>query len=426
MLNKTPHFATVPASDLAAANRIAGYVVERRSTIPIIEHALISADKGVMTIRGTDLEREITITLPCEGDGGAACMPVHGVMKTLPGLTGDVSIRVEGETVHFDTDRLRFKKPALSPDDYPKMEDREITERFTVPAQELGWALERCLPSISTEETRYYLNGVYLHWRINTPGISSLAAVATDGHKLALCRLDGTSAFEPAKAPLALPPPSAPVKTAKGKGKSAPAAKPEKPAKVAKPKRAAKVDAPASPLEAFKAIIPRKTVMVLVKLLAKIDEGDVTVTRYGDTHVAFEAANWRLMSKTIDGTFPDYGRVIPELSGNAVTVDAAALAGVLDRMDGLTEGSSISLSAVKGKLQLAVGDATETLEATITGKLPTFGVNMRHLAHGCWLMHGDTIRIDIHDASSPMRLVDPAQDEDDDMIAVLMPMRVGG
>ena len=412
MLDKTPHFATVPASDLASANRLLGYVVERRSSIPILDHARIDVKDGMMTVRATDLDREMTITLPCEGSSGAALMPVHAVMKTLPGMRDDISLRVEADTVHFDTAGLRFKRPMLPLDDFPEAWTPEITAQFKIDAQELGWALERCNPAISTEETRYYLNGVYLHWRLDSADKDSLVCVATDGHKLTLCRIDGAVASMTQPVPLLLPPPA--------KGKKA--AKQPKAIKVQK-----SAPAPLTGLETIAGIIPRKTVHILLKLLSKIDDGQITVSQCGTTKMIFECENWRLTTKLIDGTFPDYGRIIPSLTPTYVTVDAGELANTLATIDGLTESIAVRLNVAKGKLRLSLGGdqehTVEEIDAEVHGKVPEFGVNMRYLQAACWLMHGDKISLRIHDGGSPLRVEDPAQDEGD-MIHVLMPMRV--
>lgn len=416
MLKKSPPFLTIPTEDLKAVHKALQRVTERSTTLPVLEHALYSAKGGVMTAKATDLEREITLTMACAAGEGETLMPVHGLAKTIQNMgAGIATLSADGaEGCELASGALKVKKTVPAVADFPKLEPGKVAAQFTADAQELGWALERCYPAISTEATRYYLNGVYLHW-VRHEGREGVTAVATDGHRLTWCRMDTPKATIKPKAPLALPAPEA-----KGKGK--------KPAK--SKAKAEKAPAPElTGLETFANIIPRKTVQILVRLLEVVDDGSlVTVSRTEKGMMIFECQNWRLVSKSIDGTFPDWQRVMPAPSASHVTVKVADLEDAVARLKGATEGKSTAarLRTVKDKLRLELGGeqegVMEAIDAVAKGKVPEIGFNMSYLTDTTWLMHGEEIRFDIAEAGSPTRITDPAQDED--MGHVLMPVRV--
>lgn len=418
MLQKSPPFLTLPSADLKAVHKALQRITEKRTTIPVLEHALYRAKGGVMTATATDLERELTLTMACAAGEGETLLPVHGLAKTIANMgDGIATLAADGsEAAVLACGAVNVKKPVPATGDFPKLDVGATLAQFTADAQELGWALERPAPSISTEETRYYLNGVYLHWA-TFEGRTGLTTVATNGHELTWCRMDTPKATMKPKGLPALP---APEKAAKGKK-----------AKTGKgvTKAAAKTDDALTGLETIKAIIPRKTVHVLVRLLERVDDGSLCTVSQCEKGLVFECQNWRFVSKAVDGTFPDWQRVMPQKADKWVTVSTEALDAAIERLKGAADGDkTVRLNVVKDKLRLSLGgdqegvvDEIETIE--IRGKVPEIGFNMSYVNNATFLMHGPTIRFEIAEAGSPARITDPEQDED--MGHVLMPMRVG-
>ena len=164
-------------------------VVERRNTIPVLSNVLLRADGDALQLKATDLEREVTETVPAEvGQAGATTVSahlLHDIVRKL-GDGAQVEMKTEGEQqrVAVVSGHSRFHLPMLPADDFPDMAAGEMPHRFELPAKDLKRLIEKSRFAISTEETRYYLNGIYLH-EAESNGTAMLRAVATDGHRLA-------------------------------------------------------------------------------------------------------------------------------------------------------------------------------------------------------------------------------------------------
>ena len=248
-------------------------VVERRNTIPILSNVLIEAAKGRLKLTATDLDIEIVESLPADVlRNGAATAPAHmlyDIVRKMP-----EGSQVQAELIAGDSGRLlvsagsiRFELACLPQEDFPQMSAGALPHKFRLAASDLVGLIEKTRFAISTEETRFYLNGIYLHAAkdVKPP---CLRAVATDGHRLARYELD-------------LP-------------------------------EGAK-DIPG-------VIVPRKTVAELRRLL---DDGESAVEiGLSDTKVQFTFGGVELTSKLIDGSFPDYQRVIPTANDKVLTLDA--------------------------------------------------------------------------------------------------------
>jgi DNA polymerase III, beta subunit (EC 2.7.7.7) len=238
-------------------------VVERRNTIPILSNLLLSASENGLRLKATDLDIEVVETIPADAaEPGATTVPAHtlyDIVRKLPD-GAQVSLETTGDSgLVLRSGRSRFQLQTLPESDFPDITAGEMAHRFVLPAGELKRLIDKTQFAISTEETRYYLNGIYLH-TIDVDGHPVLRAVATDGHRLA--RVD----------------------TAAPKGS---------------------VGMPG-------VIVPRKAVSEIQKLLED-GESEVAVELSG-SKIRVATASVVLTSKLIDGTFPDYQRVIP--SGN--------------------------------------------------------------------------------------------------------------
>ncbi len=353
-------------------------VVERRTTIPILSNVLLRATGQVLELKATDLEREVVEQVSAEvATPGAVTVPahmLHDIVRKLPdGAEIDISREVERERLTLAAGQSRFSLQTLAADDFPDLAAGEMTHTFHVEAAELKKLIDKTRFAISTEETRYYLNGIYLHTATRGKQ-STLRAVATDGHRLAQVDLE-------------------------------------------RPKGA---DGMAG------IIIPRKTVHELHRLT----EDTTAPVKIGVSaaKVRFEIGPIALTSKLIDGTFPDYGRVIPQSNDKAMKVSNAQFMGAVDRVSTIASerGRAVKLNITSDKLTLSVnnpegGSAVEELAVDYQSPPLEIGFNARYLLDISSQIEGDNLQLMLADPGSPTMVKDVG---DDSALYVLMPMRV--
>ncbi len=352
-------------------------VVERRNTIPILSNVRMEASEGFLSLNATDMDLDIVdkgdadVSRP--GATTARAQTLYEIVRKLP----------EGSQVEFDSDgegqlllrsgRSRFTLTCLPTDDFPVMSGGEMSHTFSLPASEIRDLIDRTRFAISTEETRYYLNGIYLH-AAERNGSRVMRAVATDGHRLA--SVEG---------PL-----------------------------------------PDSAGGMPGVILPRKTVGELRKLIDETVD-DVRV-ELSETKIRFVFDSVILTSKLIDGTFPDYERVIPIGNDKEMLVDCKSFAEAVDRVSAISAEKSraVKLSLTSGVLVLSAsspesGTATEELEVGYQGEALEIGFNSAYLLDITRQIAGESACFTLADAASPTIL---SETDDTSALYVLMPMRV--
>jgi DNA polymerase-3 subunit beta len=383
--------ATVERSHLLKSLGHVHRVVERRNTIPILANVLVRADGERLTLKATDLDLEVTETVPAEiGQGGATTVPahiLHDIVRKLPD-GAEVSLDTgDGAQLVLKSGRSRFTLQVLPESDFPDLTTGEFPTRFQLAASDLKKLIDRTQFAISTEETRYYLNGIYLH-AVTVPGSGSgagagkpmLRAVATDGHRLAQ----------------------------------------------------AEIAAPAGAEAMAGVIVPRKAVGEIQKLIEAPDASiDVEIS---DTKVRVTipgpegAGGVVLTSKLIDGTFPDYVRVIPQNNDKVMKVDRGAFADAVDRVSTVSSerGRAVKIGLSEGKMVLSVnnpdsGSAVEELGVDYADDDIEIGFNSRYLLDVAGQLESGTAEFRFADPGSPTLILD---DGAADALFVLMPMRV--
>ena len=353
-------------------------VVERRNTIPILSNVLLETGEGNLSLTATDLDLAIVESVPASVETpGAITTSAHtlyDIVRKLPeGSQVEIAFSGDDARLIVSAGRSRFQLACLPKDDFPVMSAGDLPHRFSLTAKDLKRLIDKTRFAVSTEETRYYLNGIYLHVT-ESDGAQVLRAVATDGHRLARVEL-----------PL--------------------------------PQGAAGMPG---------VIIPRKTIAEVRKLIEEFD-GEVGVS-LSDTkvRVAFDEAV--VTSKLIDGTFPDYNRVIPESNDKHLEVDGPAFAEAVDRVSTISTEKSraVKLGLEGERMTLSAnspdsGSATEELSIQYNGTNLEIGFNSRYLLDILGQVEGETARVDFSDAASPTVVQDPA---DASALYVLMPMRV--
>lgn len=352
-------------------------VVERRNTIPILSNVLMRADNGVLILATTDMDLEINESVAANVSvSGATTAPahtLHDIVRKLPdGSDVEISLNKEGTQMSVKAGRSQFKLSCLPVSDFPEIASGELPAAFAIPASDLRALIDRTKFAMSTEETRYYLNGIYLHEAENE-GVRVLRAVATDGHRLARFEM-----------PL--------------------------------PEGAAGMPG---------IIIPRKAIGELRKLA---DEAADTIgISLSETKIRFEFDHIILTSKLIDGTFPDYQRVIPQGNDKIVEVDPKIFTGAIDRVSTISDGKSRAVKiALNGKNMMIsasspdAGSATEELEVNGDSDIE-IGFNAKYLLDITSQIEGEGCRLTLADAASPTIIQD---NSDPSALYVLMPLRV--
>ncbi len=353
-------------------------VVERRNTYPILANVLLETSDAGLQLRATDLDIEVTETVPAMvGTGGATSVPAHTLYEIVRKLADGAEVHLEtreNDQMLITSGRSRFFLSCLSPDGFPDLKSGEFSHAFSIAAPDLAGLISRTQFAISTEETRYYLNGIYFHSIAGQDG-DSLRAVATDGHRLA--RAD-----------------------------------------VAAPEGASGIPG---------IIVPRKTVGEIQKLLDGVED-DVQL-EISDTKIRLSVGSVILLSKLIEGTFPDYERVMPRNNDKEMVVDRASFAAAVDRVSTIASdrgGKVVKLVIGEGLLELTVtnpdhGNASEEVPVVFEHDRFEIGFNARYLLDIISQIGAENVVFLFGDSGSPTLVSD---ENDKSSVYVLMPMRV--
>ncbi|HUG62051.1 MAG TPA: DNA polymerase III subunit beta [Methylomirabilota bacterium] len=354
-------------------------VVERRNTIPILSNVLVEARDDALKLTATDMDLAIVESVSAAiGSAGATTVPAHTLYEIVRKLPDGAQIELDqtrdANRITLSAGRSRFTLACLPTEDFPMLSSGDLPFAFSIGAGDLRGLIDRTKFAISTEETRYYLNGIYLH-ATKTNDLDVLRAVATDGHRLARVEMplpDGAAGMPGV-------------------------------------------------------IVPRKTVNELRKLID--DAGNTVRVALSETRIRFTVDALEVTSKLIDGTFPDYQRVIPANNDKTMDVDCVAFAQAVDRVSTISSEKSrgVKLSMANSTLTLSAtspdnGTAVEELEVQFGQKdVLEIGFNSRYLLDIAQQIEGSDARFTMADAASPTIVQDSS---DSSALYVLMPMRV--
>lgn len=351
-------------------------VVERRNTIPILSNVLIEAQAGgTMRLMATDLDLQIDETIAAAVDQpGAITLSAHtlfDIVRKLPEGSQVELAAAEGR-ITVNAGRARFTLATLPRDDFPMIAEGDLPTTFELPAETLKQIIDKTRFAISTEETRYYLNGIFLH--VTDDAQPLLRAAATDGHRLArvtVARPDGADGMPDV-------------------------------------------------------IVPRKCVAELRKLLDEVD-GSVGVS-LSASKIRFDLGQAILTSKLIDGTFPDYSRVIPTANDKILKIDPKSFMQGVDRVSTIaTEKTrAVKMALDRDKITLSVtspenGAAAEEVPGEYAAMPFEIGFNSRYLMDILGQIEGDLVEVHLADAAAPTLI---RENDSSPALYVLMPMRV--
>lgn len=360
---------TIEQAHLAALIDRAGKGVEKRNTIPVLGHILLQASGSTLTATGTDLEVSITTTAEARVESPGACTVNSDLFAALVRKlrAGSlVDLESDGVTLSVKSGRSNLKLSSLPIDDFPKIANDEYAVTVETTQSEVKRLFDLTAFAASSEATRYYLNGVYVH---TADGF--VRGVSTDGHRLAQA-VSGIEAEFPSL------------------------------------------------------IVPNKTVSLIRSLVS--DDGDVTVQATEGQKVRFDFGHSVVVSKVIDGTFPDYTRVIPTSNDNAVTFNAydAKQAIGLVQLISQQKTRAVKLDIRDGSIGFyvqdhAAGEGFESIDAEIDGEFLAIGVNGKYALDCLALAEKGMVTIHYGGAGDAMLI---KYDSEPDFLSVVMPTRI--
>ncbi len=366
---------SVNQQDLQQALSYCQGVIEKRSTLPILSNVLLDASKSKLTITATDLDlifiHELNdIKILEEGKTTTVSSTMYDIVRKFSsGKKINLTLN-EPNKLHLESEKSNFNLNCLSASEFPLTEENFNQNEFILNSKHLLKLLNKCKFSISNDETRHYLSGIYFH-QTEVDEKNYLTAVATDSHRMSISkvRLDQKINFEPI-------------------------------------------------------ILPKKTIFQLCSLLDNYN-GDVKISNL-KSKIKFELSSSILISKLIDGKFPNYIQVIPKNNQKKLEVDLELFLGSVDRVASvsLDKKDGVKFSLTKDTLNLSVnntnsGDGNESLSVKFDNDLE-ISFNSRYLIDVASQINGEKIEIFLNDNGSPALIKDPG---DFDSIYVVMPMK---
>jgi DNA polymerase-3 subunit beta len=347
-------------------------VVERRQTMPILANLLVTAQEGVLSITATDLEVELVAKAEMNvKEKGEVTVPARKLLDICRALPegSKVSITLDHERITVRSGRSRFTLATLPAAEFPAVEDIKAQRSVSLPQKQLKQLIEHTHFAMAQQDVRYYLNGLLLE---TLP--KRMRAVATDGHRLAMCDLNADVADLPAQ----------------------------------------------------QVIVPRKGVMELQRLLT--DSDTPVKVSFGTNHVRVELADLRFTTKLIDGRFPDYERVVPKGGDKDIIADRLILKDALSRTAILSNEKyrGVRLQLSQNRLKVLAHnpeqeEAEDEVEVKYSGGDLEIGFNVSYLMDALGALHSEQVRITLTDANSSCLIREP---DSEDSRYVVMPMRL--
>jgi len=358
---------TVSQSDLSSAMAFVTSAVESKSTMPILQNVLIVADEGKLTITGTNLEIEKSVTIESAvGESGSITVPARKLLDFAKNADSskDISLELKGAEATIKSGRSRWKLSTLPAKDFPESNSMgDNPQSINVDIAELSRGISKVLPSMAQQDVRYYLNGMLFD-----VSESGLTIVATDGHRMSMYTVDADSHFEK------------------------------------------------------QSIVPRTAVSDISKMISKGFDGTIEVT---SNYLKVETSSMMLKTKLIDGKYPDYKRVIPSKCCVSAEMSTVDLVNAVKRAMPLANQTykGIKLSFDTDSLRITASnqqqeEAFEEIPCNIDGDNMDIGFNGIYVQDAISAIESDSTIIQLSDGSSSARI------DEGKFTAVLMPMRL--
>ncbi len=352
-------------------------IIERKNTLPILSNVLLEAKNNRLSIVATDLDlvfydEIVDLKITKEGSTTTSATVLHDLLKKLPSNLDIVFILKDENKLNISAENSKFNLLCLPVNNFPNFSDNFDNERITLNKRDFLSLLNKTKISMSNDETRHYLNGIFIH-ATEANGKTFLTGVATDSHRLSSSSM------------------------------------------------------PIENVKKFKPfILPKKTVFHLCSLLEGADE---KITLFSsDTKTQFIVGKSKITSKVIDGKFPDYGKVVPKNNSKILSVNAKDLINSVERVITVSidrkEGVKMTLN--QNNVELFVnssssGEGKETLNANFNSDSLTVSFNSRYLLDIASEIENDSISMNFQDAVSPVLILDKS---DKQSYFVIMPMKI--
>lgn len=363
---------TINRDELLRPLQLVAGVVEKRQTLPVLANAYIEAKDGVLNLIGTDLEVELSgsvaaDSIESEGEITVPARKLLDICKSLPDGSM-ISFDVTDTKAMVTSGRSKFRLTTLPATEFPRVAGVQGGGSFELMQGQLKRLIDRTAFAMAQQDVRYYLNGMLFEL-----SSGQLRAVSTDGHRLAMCTLNADMQVDKQQA-----------------------------------------------------ILPRKAVLELGRLLVNADE--MVSLQFSDTHFTAQMSGYSFTSKLIDGKFPDYERVLPKGGDKVVFADRVELRQACTRAAILSNekyrGVRVQLS--DGQLTMVANnpeqeEAEETVSVDYAGPELEVGFNVQYLVDVLGVLSEDQLRITMADSASSALLEDP---EEGDSVYVVMPMRL--
>ena len=352
-------------------------VVEKKNTLPILSNVLIEAKAGKLSILATDLDiffyDEVSkLEITSEGSTTTSASILYDILRKISS-NSNVTFDLKTENkLSLNAEKSDFNLLCLPTENFPTFSNNFTGESFQIENKKFLSLLNKVRISISSDDTRHYLNGIFFHTN-DVNGASFLTGVATDSHRLSSSRI--------------------------------------------------KID---NSNEFSSFILPRKTVYQLTSLLSEIND-DVKIT-ISDNKVLFQIGNTKLITKVIDGKFPDYKKVVPQANTNSLIVPCKEFINSIERVTSvsLDRKEGVKLSISKNNVKLSVnstnsGDGNEVIKANYSGEDLTISFNSKYLLDIASEIDDSELKINLKDPISPVLIEDKS---DNDSFYVVMPMKI--
>ena len=352
-------------------------IVEKKNTLPILSNVMLEVGENSLTLSSTDMDISITEKIECsvteQGSTTVLAQTLYDIIRKLSDSSEIEFISNDGKILSLRSGKSKFSLSCLPKEDFPIIEIGDLENEINISSRDLLSLINKTRFAISNEETRYFLNGVYFHKKIEDE-INYLSVVATDGHRLAKFDIEFKDSIP----------------------------------------------------EITGVIIPKKTINELSKLLIDVDS--FVKINLSSNKIVFFIENSVLISKLIDGNFPDYKRVIPTNNTNILKINRQDLSLAVDRVSTITNdklpiikfkilNNIMNLSSVNSEN----GMATEDIITKYSGEEIEIGFNSKYILEMINNLVDDNITLSFKDSASP---VTASEESNPDLIYVLMPMRV--
>ncbi|MDR2067467.1 MAG: DNA polymerase III subunit beta [Holosporaceae bacterium] len=365
--------ARVTKKDVLPAMMRAVGIADRKSVVPILSHVLLDFSESKLNLKATDLDHSIIEEVPAEVDTfGTAAVPANILgdiaRKASEGYTLEFSLLDKGSRLLISAGKSKFELSTLDHADFPQITQLKSSCCFSVKSKDFNKLISRTKFSMSSEESRHNLNGIYLHKEDD-----KIKAASTDGHRLSVSEIATSSQ------------------------------------------------------ESLQGVIISKKAVFEIKKLLDVFSGEIEIT-FNANQVQFVIGNVVFISKLVDGNFPEYKRVIPEIGGDFFTVKRSDFVEIVDRVSVISDDKirSIKLELSKGNLSCyvansKVGNGRDEVDAVYSGQNWSAGFNAAYLLDVAQTLQGETLKVYIKESLAPILITDESEPES---LFVVMPKRI--